>query len=293
MTIRKTLAASAIAGLSLAPAISFAQTAPAAEAAPAAAAPASPHTLTGNLTLASDYRFRGISQTFKRPAIQGGVDYGHSSGLYLGTWASNVSGNQYLNGNGMEWDFYGGYKGTISGDFGFDVGGLYYWYPGAHYADSGKTKYDNFELYGAVSWKWLSLKYSHTLTNFFGTKTATYGGVCENSAVGGDDDNCFRADPGNSKGSGYWDLTANYPLMDKLTLVGHVGHQSVKHYSKLNYTDWKLGVTYDLNGWMLGAAYVDTNANKGFWNACKTSSPTLDCKKLGEATLVVTVGKTF
>ncbi|HYY60861.1 MAG TPA: TorF family putative porin, partial [Burkholderiales bacterium] len=80
------------------------------------AAPA-PSPLTGNMTLVSEYRFRGIDQTFGKPAIQGGFDYAHSSGVYLGNWNSNVSsGAGYPHGN-IEMDFYGGYKRAF-GDFG-------------------------------------------------------------------------------------------------------------------------------------------------------------------------------
>src|SRR5256885_17137169 len=57
----------------------------------AAAQAAAPSPLTGNATLISDYRFRGISQTYQKPAFQGGFDYAHASGLYAGNWNSNVS----------------------------------------------------------------------------------------------------------------------------------------------------------------------------------------------------------
>ena len=100
----------------------MAQTAaPAAAPAPAAAkAPEPDYTLTGNLGIFSDYRFRGISQTNKLPAIQGGVDLALKNGLYLGNWNSNVDSAMY-NGASIEMDFYGGYKATF-GDFGLDVG---------------------------------------------------------------------------------------------------------------------------------------------------------------------------
>ena len=100
-----------------------------------APAPTPEHTVTGNMTIATDYRFRGISQTFGEgfftpgPAIQGGIDYSHSSGFYLGNWNSNISGNQYPNGSSIEMDFYGGWKGQWD-DFGLDVGTIYYLYPG-------------------------------------------------------------------------------------------------------------------------------------------------------------------
>ena len=70
----------------------------------------SAHQFTANVALVSDYRFRAISQSFNEPAIQGGFDYSHASGFYAGTWASSVSDNLYLNGAGIEWDFYGGFK---------------------------------------------------------------------------------------------------------------------------------------------------------------------------------------
>jgi len=282
--MRKTILALAVAVTFSLPKVIGAQTA-------AAPAPASPHTLTGNLALATDYRFRGISQTYKLPAVQGGIDYSHASGFYLGTWASNVSGNQYPNGASLEWDFYGGYKSAISGDLGFDVGLLYYWYPGAHYNVSTKDKFNNTELYGALTYIGMSLKYSHTLSDFFGVKTNTYGGSCQ-SALTGDATDCFAAAPGGSKGSGYLDFTVNYTINDKLELVGHVGHQSVRHYGKLNSTDWKLGLDYDLNGWVLGAAYVDTNAKKGWYTVSDPGSPA-SYKKVGEATLVLSVSKAF
>src|SRR5262245_22953793 len=95
----------------------------------------SDHTLTGNIGLYSQYIFRGLTQTNKEPALQGGFDYSHSSGLYVGTWGSNVSwlrdGGGYVAGGSLEWDFYGGFKGTFGkSDFTYDLGLLYYWYPG-------------------------------------------------------------------------------------------------------------------------------------------------------------------
>lgn len=253
--------------------------------------PASPHSFTGNMSIVSDYRFRGISQTYGLPAVQGGLDYSHSSGAYVGTWLSNVSGNQYYNGASLEMDVYGGYKLPL-GDFTLDLGALYYYYPGAHYGVAAKTKYDNLEAYVGLSYKVVSFKYSHTLSNFFGVNKDTYGGACQSTTVGGDGGDCFDADPGKSSGSGYFDLSANIPLSEKLTLNSHLGYQSVANYGKLNYTDWKLGATYDLNGWGLGAAIVGSSAKKGFYYACKVSDSG-SCKKTGENTLVLSVSKAF
>src|SRR5256885_16505330 len=84
---RKTIIAGALA-LAFAPAIAWAGDAEPAAAAPA---PTPEHTITGNVGLFSQYIFRGLTQTNRDPALQGGFDYAHSSGFYAGTWASNIS----------------------------------------------------------------------------------------------------------------------------------------------------------------------------------------------------------
>ena len=69
----------------------------------------SPHNFTANVSLTSNYVFRGISQSSGGPAIQGGFDYSHASGFYLGTWASNVSWLKDFQGydtGSMEIDLY-------------------------------------------------------------------------------------------------------------------------------------------------------------------------------------------
>lgn len=254
------------------------------EAAPAAqeaAAPAGPHTFTGNMTIASDYRFRGISQTYKGPAIQGGVDYSHESGLYLGNWNSNVSSAVYTGGAGIEMDFYGGYKKAF-GDFGLDVGYLFYYYPSAAYLDK---KFNNQEVYVAGSWKFVSLKYSRAISDYFGLNSEqTKGGYFVNKDTG-----AFLGDNGGSKGSSYTDLTVAYPLTEKLTLNAHVGRALVKNYGELSYTDWKLGANYDLAGWSLGANYVATNAKKEWYYTGGSKGN----KETGTGTVVLSLGKTF
>jgi uncharacterized protein (TIGR02001 family) len=193
--IRKTVIAGALAA-AFAPGLALAQ-------APAPA-PASPHTLTGNVGLYSQYIFRGLTQTDRDPALQGGFDYSHSSGLYLGTWGSNISWlrdfGSYSGGGSLELDFYGGFKGNIGkSDFTYDVGALYYWYPGD--VAPGFVKADTLELYGALGWKWLSVKYSHSVKN------KTFGVP-------------------DSRGTYYLDFTANVPLGGTgLTAIAHWGKQ--------------------------------------------------------------------
>lgn len=294
--MRKTLFAAAMAAAFSLPSVVMAQ------AATPAAAPVSPHTFTGNIALVSDYRFRGISQTYGQPAIQGGVDYAHASGVYLGTWASNVYstagngiGTSYTNGAGLEWDLYGGYKFEVAKDFTLDVGALYYYYPGASWNVAGRDKFDNLELYVGASYKWFSAKYSQSITDYFGANTSTLGGVCGIQTNGlTATANCFGAAPGSSKGSGYLDLNANFEIADKLTLGLHAGHASVKNYGLLDYTDYKISLSKEYNGVNFGIAAIGTNANSDIYRTT-TGMPaaptgTYDTSK---STLVLSVSKTF
>ena len=211
-------------------------------------APASPHTLTGNVGFFSQYVFRGLTQTNREPALQGGFDYGHASGLYAGTWASNISwlrdGGSYNAGGSLEWDFYGGFKGTFGKtDFTYDVGALYYWYPGD--VTPGFVRADTLEAYGALGWKWITAKYSYSLNN------KTFGVP-------------------DSRGTWYLDLTANVPVGNTgLTAIAHWGKQ--KFYGQtpgvafnndtlFSYEDWKVGISYALpKDFTIGAFYTDTS----------------------------------
>jgi uncharacterized protein (TIGR02001 family) len=99
--------------------------------------------VAGNVTIASDYSFRGVSQTDRDPAIQGGFDVAFDSGFYLGTWGSNISG---FDDTSMEWDLYGGYAGEINESTGYDFRYIRYEYPG-----NGDT-YDYNEYHAMLKW---------------------------------------------------------------------------------------------------------------------------------------------
>lgn len=249
----------------------------------AAAATPPPPPVTGNMTLVTEYRFRGIDQTFGKPAIQGGFDYSHESGVYLGNWNSNVSqGAGYVGGN-IEMDFYGGWKKAF-GDFGLDLGAIYYYYPGSDATflgnpNSTKTNsgtVSNTEVYVGLSWKWISFKWSHAISDYFMVP--------------------------DTSGTDYFDLSASYDLGSGWGVNGHVGQLKVKGFSDADYTDYKLGVTKDIAGWVFGAAYVGTNA-KGDCAGPAASNPYCfastavglksNTKDAGRSTVVLSVGKTF
>ena len=274
--MRKTLIAAAVAGLFALPAV--AQTG---DPSKDAAAPASPHTLAGNLGIYSSYRFRGIDQTFGKPALQGGIDYSHSSGIYLGNWNSNVSEGAGFPDANLEMDFYGGYKFSV-GDFGIDVGAIYY-YPGSDAGvgtlfspannKSGKVHsggVSNTELYVGATWKFLSAKYFYSVDDYFSAP--------------------------DTDGSSYLDLAANYDLGNGWGVNGHVGYLDFDNMRNASYTDWKIGVTKDINGWVFGLSYIDTNAdgscNKGQFY-CFANSSGNDTKDAGRGTAVVSVSKSF
>jgi uncharacterized protein (TIGR02001 family) len=245
----------------------------------ASAEPESPHSVTGNVGLFSQYIFRGLTQTDRDPAIQGGFDYSHSSGFYAGTWASNISWlkenfstpaasmGTYSNGGSLEWDFYGGYKWGFAPDFTLDIGTLYYWYPGktnqpaaqafANGFGTSVPKADTWEVYTGLSWKWLSGKFSYAVKDeVFANRDA--------------------------KGTWYLDLSASVPLGDfvkpmaGVTLFGHWGYQKYHGTDPRNagfapayggatpdndeifsYKDVKLGLSYTLpKDFTVGAYYT-------------------------------------
>lgn len=225
---------------------------------------ASPHSLSGNITLTSDYVFRGVSQTQNGPAIQGGFDYAHASGFYVGTWASNVDWVSlgYKEDSSMEIDLYGGYRGSL-GDVGYDVGAITYYYPGDDI--TGAIDPDTTEIYLGGSWKFLSAKYSYVVSDHFvGWTTAT---------------------GGKTDGSYYVELNASHDLGSGWGVLGHVGYQDVKDNDDASYTDWKVGVTKDIGFGVATLAYSDTNA--------EDSAYTWAGEEVADGRVFVSFSKTF
>jgi uncharacterized protein (TIGR02001 family) len=214
------------------------------------------HQVSYNVGVASEYRYRGLSQSRFDPALQGGADYVHNpTGFYAGTWLSTIKWVKDLGGDGnIEWDVYGGKKGQITPDISYDIGGLYYWYPSNALNPNANT----FELYGQLGYGPAYVKYSNSTTNLFGTP--------------------------DSKHSGYLDIGANVDLAAGLVLNLHAGHQYVRHNDALSYTDYKVGVTKDLGICSVSLAYVKASTNAYM-------SP--DGKNLGRSTAVLSVLKTF
>ena len=209
--------------------------------------------ITANVTVVNDYRYRGIDQSNGKPAIQGGFDYAHESGLYIGNWNSSISwvGDNFKTSGGVatsapiEMDFYGGFKKELIGEgFASDIGVLQYYYPNSGLAlGSQQANPNTTEIYAAQNFTFGAVtgfaKVSYAVSTLFGTI--------------------------NSTGSYYPDLTVNYDTgVFGIALNGHVGYQyvagnqpasgttwngvsnavnGVSNSTLYSYTDWKLGLT--------------------------------------------------
>ena len=216
------------------------------------------------LSVYSEYEYRGISQTSEKPAGQLNIDWAHSSGFYLGTFVSNIQwlkdaaevGGFSTSAN-LEWDIFGGYKFEVAKDVVVDVGYLRYEYPSS---GAFNPKPNTDEVYVGVGYGPLSVKYSYSLNDTFGVV--------------------------NSEGSDFIEANIAYPLMDKLTLTGHIGHQKYKNNKPLDYTVYKLGLAYDLGGgWNVGGYVKDTDADSALY--------TYKGKDWGKSRLVGYVSYTF
>jgi len=273
-----------------------------------AAAEVSP--ITANVTVASNYIYRGLTQTNNKPAIQGGFDYAHESGFYVGNWNSNISwlsdgygastnANTATPNHGtgvtapIEMDFYAGFKKELIGEgFASDFGVLQYYYsaagmPGIQSAatvngnpsarQAAGVNPNTTELYAAQNFTFGPVtgfaKFSYALSNLFGIY--------------------------NSKGSYYPDLTVNYDTgMYGLTVNAHVGYQYVPNNIVLSgatwnssYADWKLGLTKDFGGGLSGSAYYTGTSAQKVGNTYVYSTP--NGGNQGRGTAVVSLTKAF
>jgi len=209
--------------------------------------------LAFNVGAVSDYRYRGISQTRLKPAIQGGADF-TSGGLYIGVWASTIKWIEDFGGDAkVEVDIYAGYKRELSPGLSYDFGVLRYEYPSNKLRPSANTT----ELYGAFTFGPATLKYSHAITDTFGNL--------------------------NSKNSAYIDLSAGFDVGGGVMLTPHLGYQKIGGpFNEVgSYADYSITVSKDFSGLVLSAALVGTDAEKGFY-----SSP-VNGKELGKGGIAV------
>lgn len=188
--------------------------------------------LTTNVGATSDYRFRGVSQTQNAAALQGGVDYVHKSGFYIGNWNSTVS-NQ-ANSTGLEMDVYGGIKMEIMKGVKLDVGSYNYFYGQAD--NQFNSNSNTYELYAGVEYGPAVVKYSRSMNDYFGLA--------------------------NSSGTQYVQAAVNLPVTKTVTANAHIGRTLVANYTDRNYTDIKVGGTVNVDGFLVGVHWY-TNMGEG------------------------------
>ena len=227
-SIRGLLAATALAGAAFVSTPAFAQD---------AEETASDISVSANVALTTDYRFRGVSLSGGDPAIQGGIDVGLPSGFYVGTWASSIDGGAY---GSMELDLYGGWSGDVAPGLTFDVGMLYYMYPNG----ASGVDLDYWEPYTSLAFS-------------AGPASVTVGAAYawEQDSLGGNDNLYVYTDfevgvPNTpvtlSAHAGYTDGVLAPPLLTGLSLDD-------------SGFDWSVGASAAvLGGLSVGVSYVDT-----------------------------------
>lgn len=212
--------------------------------------------LTGNVGLTNDFRFRGISQTQGDTALQGGMDYADTNGLYVGNWNSTVSSQAYTNSNGLMSNVYGGYKQRL-GVFTVDAGLSSYFF-------SGAKPYNTDELYIGAAVGTLSARISHVYSGeYFGTADA--------------------------RGTKYYELNFKQPVGKGLALVAHAGRTDVANQTNGDHNDFNAGVVATVAGLDFAAKY---HVNGGMNDAFKTAN-TIGGEKNYDKGFVLSVGKRF
>jgi uncharacterized protein (TIGR02001 family) len=253
--------------------------------------PAAP--MTANIALVSDYVSRGLSLNWGEPALQAGVDFSDVKGGYAGVWASQISDHYYARGV-AELDLYGGYRGAINNSSNYDVGLGAYFYPGANYQEAipngsyPAKRYDTVEATLGMTWSWLNLKCSYTLTDYFGYDGSTVPYSQWNSGVIG------GVEAGqNTRGSVYWEANGTFDLGEGYSFGAHAGRQTVSHSEGLSYNDYKLGLSKLMfQSWTAMMALTTTQGAE-LYNQFLAVDGSGKTRDIGSQHFVVSISKNF
>jgi uncharacterized protein (TIGR02001 family) len=241
--------------------------------------------LTGNVAIVSDYMFRGLTQTWGHPAIQGGADYTNPNGFAAGTWASSISDRSYAGGS-MELDLYASFGRPINDDWSWRVGLYGYLYPGAnldHASGYQRRTFNTVEANAALTWRQFTLKYNHSLTDYFGADRE-------------------QGYAGDTHGTGYLQLDAAFPLADAWSLALHAGHT---HYTAslaaptaygvrdVSYSDFSATLKYALNErWSLSGG-ITRATNGRYYRHVSSYTDASDTRDVGGTRGLVMIQGTF
>jgi uncharacterized protein (TIGR02001 family) len=240
--------------------------------------------VTGNVALTSDYVFRGLTQTWAGSAVQGGTDLALPNGFAAGVWASSISSKSYP-GAALELDLYANYGMAINADWSWRVGLYSYLYPKGNLSDAGlqSRSFNTTEANATLSWKWLSVKYSRALTDYFGI----------------DKEQGYRD---NSKGSGYAEINAAIPFNAQWSLALHAAHTNITTHLSValadgtvnpSYTDFGATVKHQfVPHWSVSVAATHAN-NKAFYSSTASFCDAFDTRNTGGTRGFVMLQGTF
>ncbi|MBL4782012.1 MAG: hypothetical protein JKX92_07190 [Porticoccaceae bacterium] len=203
--------------------------------------------VSGNISLTSDYRFRGISQTDTQLAVQGGFDIAFANGVYVGTWGSNVDF-----ANSLELDYYVGYAGELSDTVSYDLGFIYYDYPGTEDTVrtlSGDAEDDYAEIYASVSVSDFTLGFAYSNDYYLETGDFYY--------VYGDYSFALSNDISLDLHYGYNDFEFSSTDSDAKD-----AEQAFLSDGEDSYSDYSIGVSKTFSGVDVSLTWVDTDLDK-------------------------------
>jgi len=201
---------------------------------------------TANAGIVSEYLLRGIEGS-GGPAVQGGIDWAGASGVYAGTWASNMGGPAAA--GAAELDLYGGWTGKL-GPATLDVGAVYYYY--AEDEEDLGLDFDYPEVYAKLGIGWFALQVYYT-TSFYGEANEVAADL-----AGRDTDGLYA----NAIGT--------FPLSETVTVGVQIGHSSgdgVEVAYGDSYADYGFSLTKSLEGGLavsFGLYDTTLKAGEGF-----------------------------
>ena len=215
-------------------------------------------TVSGSASIASDYRFRGVSQSDQEMAMQGGITLAHDSGFYVGAWGSNLAGWGTFGGANMELDLIGGYKAQLGDAATLDVGLTWYMYPGG--ADKTDFAEPYVKLTGTAGPAALTAGVAfapkqEALGRWYNTGSDAAAGVYNNP--GAKDDNLYL-----------WGDAAAGIAGTPFTAKAHIGHSWGQDGLGPNatavaptgeYWDWSLGADATWRNLTFNVSYIDTD----------------------------------
>ncbi len=210
-----------------------------------------PTGFNGDLDFYSDYIGRGLTFSNEKPVTQARIEYDFAPGLYAGSAISDKA--VVLDKETVEYDLYAGYRKQLS-DWTIDVGGITWLYPHSR-LDGSNEGYNIVEGTLDVTYKVVGVKIWCDIHDYLGLNG-------ESAWL-----NYHVAPNGPSSGSSYIDGHFNLPIGHAFSIKLHAGHQFIRNYPQLNYTDWLIGAEFNFKyNVSIGAAMTDTDANQALYS---------------------------